>query len=262
MAELRTGQFFGGVSGRWAIPQALLTRLDHAAVRKVPSHTHERGYLNLVLTGHYREQTRLRKIEYQPFTLVSHPAHFEHRDEIGDGGAQFFIVEFRGDWLDRRQAQFDIQGGEAVWAALRLACRVHDGPLAAEAGVAELLGALNGGRWTAEKREPRWLTAVEDRLREEFLSPPALEILSGDAGVHPVHLSRTYRKFRGEGAGDFVRRLRVIEGARRIATGGQKLVDIAAELGFADQSHFARSFKQVTGVTAGEFQRQVAKTRR
>ena len=90
----------------------------------------------------------------------------------------------------------------------------------AEAGLAELIGSLRGVRRVDEKRAPGWLRRVEERLRATYGEPPALGDLAREAGVHPVHLSRTYRRFRGEGIGDFVRRCRVAEAARHIMKPG------------------------------------------
>jgi AraC family transcriptional regulator len=52
-----------------------------------------------------------------------------------------------------------------------------------------------------------------------------------------------------------VRRLRIEEAARRFAAGAVPLVEVALDAGFADQAHFSRVFKQVTGLTPGEYRK-------
>lgn len=257
MAHLKIGQFFGGVRARWKVPGAMVTHLEHTIGRRLPAHSHENPYVNLVLAGSYREETRTRKIEYAPGTLVMHPHGLEHRDEVGEGGAQFLLVEFQEiapDW----HPDFDREGGEAVWAAYRLAA-CHDAGLEMEEGVAELEAALAGRRRgvMAETAKPGWLGRVEDRLRHEYVDPPSLKTLAAEAHVHPVHLSRTWRRHRGMGLGEFVTRLRVAEAARQMALRGPatKAAEVALDLGFADQSHLARMFKRVTGMTVSEFRR-------
>ena len=204
------------------------------------------------LSGNYREEIRTRRVEYRPGTLVMHPEGVEHRDEVGDGGASFLLVEFReleAGW----RPDFDVEGGEAVWAAYRL-LRCAPG-LEMEEGVAELSLALRKRRMVVEGERPAWFARIEERLRHEYANPPGLRELAVDAGVHPVHLSRTWRRFRGVGIGEFVMRRRIVEAWRRMGDPMARLVEIAADLGFADQSHRARHFKRVTGTTAGEFRR-------
>ena len=257
MAHLRTGEFYGGVTGRWKVPGALVTRLEHKVGRQLPRHSHEQPYVNLVLAGWYREEIRTRRLEYGPGTLVMHPEGLDHRDEVGEGGARFLLVEFRETSPDWRP-DFDVAGGEAVWAAYRLAS--CEPGLAMEEGVAELELLLRKRRMMpVEAGKPRWLARVEEWLRQEYVEPPSLQELAAEAGVHPVHLSRTWRRHGGGmGLGEFVTRLRVMEAARRLKDPAARTAEVAAEVGFADQSHLSRQFRRITGMTAGEFRRRMA----
>ena len=107
--------------------------------------------------------------------------------------------------------------------------------------------------------EPSWMTRVTQMLASDFRRPPGLEVLAAEAGVHPVHLSRAFRRFRGMGPAEYVRRLRIHFACSELMGRNVKLIDLAAEAGFADQSHFTRSFKLITGMTPCAFRRRVAK---
>jgi AraC-like DNA-binding protein len=48
--------------------------------------------------------------------------------------------------------------------------------------------------------------------------------------------------------------------AKELISKGQPLVEIAAELGFASQSHFSGVFRKVTGVSPGRFRQCEADT--
>lgn len=257
--QLAPGQFFGAVGGRWRTASNVLTFLRHPVARRVPPHSHQRPYVCLLLSGHYREQTRLRRIEYKPLTLVSHPAAFDHVDEIGQEGASFFTVEFLSDAAWPHEPNFGVHGGEAVWSALRL-CREAaaggSGQLGLEAGAAELRDALDARPLSKETTAPVWLRHIDERIDAEYLEPPTLESLSLGASVHPGHLARTYRRFHAESIGSAVRRRRILEAVRRLGQDhGLSLAKLAQDLSFADQSHFTRCFKEVTGMTPGECRR-------
>ncbi|WP_230684938.1 AraC family transcriptional regulator [Cellulomonas sp. JZ18] len=50
-----------------------------------------------------------------------------------------------------------------------------------------------------------------------------------------------------------VQRRRLHEAAGRLREGGATLADLAADLGYADESHLSRDFRRVTGMTPGTF---------
>jgi AraC family transcriptional regulator len=74
-----------------------------------------------------------------------------------------------------------------------------------------------------------------------------LRNVANSAGVHPVYFAAVFRRFNGCSVGEYMRRRR-IEYARKLL-GNPKipLAQIALEAGFADQSHFTRTYKRFTG---------------
>ena len=110
------------------------------------------------------------------------------------------------------------------------------------------------GKLPGERRS-RWLTAVEERLRAEFRLPPSLQELAGCAGVHPVHLARSFRAATGFSVGAFVRKLRLEWAEDQLVRTSRPLAELSAEAGFADQSHFTRLFRARTGLTPATYRR-------
>jgi AraC-like DNA-binding protein len=45
-----------------------------------------------------------------------------------------------------------------------------------------------------------------------------------------------------------------VDAARALLAQGHQAVEVAGAVGFADQSHFIRRFKAITGVTPGRYQ--------
>lgn len=74
-------------------------------------------------------------------------------------------------------------------------------------------------------------------------------------GVHPVHLSRTFRQHYGMTMGEYLRRVRVEEAAKALVSTTRPLSDIAYTAGFADQAHFTRVFKNVMGLSPGAYRK-------
>jgi AraC family transcriptional regulator len=261
---LAPGQFYGAVEARWTSPLVTLSVVRHARPMQVPRHSHQHMFLSLLLTGAYREWVDGREIRYQPLTVVFHPEHLDHRDEIERAGTSLFAVELhpalfsQGERRHRAlKSVLDLTGGPLVWAVLRLydgLGRTSHDAVEREEPVTELVDTLLGQPEVAAAR-PRWLGRVEEALRAEYREGVSLEALAGVAGVHPIHLARVFRRQHGVPIRTFVHRLRVLHACRLMAEGPVNLSEAALDSGFCDQSHMNRVFTSVVGMTPAAVRR-------
>lgn len=129
-------------------------------------------------------------------------------------------------------------------------------PLAIEGLVLEMMVEASRSHEGARGRiPPRWLEQAKDVLHAQFSTSLTLTDIAEAVGVHPSHLAREFRKHYRHTVGEYVRQLRVEYARLQISAGGGTLAEIAAAAGFADQSHFTRTFRQHTGLTPLEYQR-------
>jgi AraC family transcriptional regulator len=97
---------------------------------------------------------------------------------------------------------------------------------------------------------------VEELLRDRLDGPPSLGELGETVGVHPAYLARAFRAHYGFSVGEYSRRLRLAWAAEELSRGEAPLAEVAANAGFADQSHFTRVFKQHVGTTPARYREQ------
>lgn len=81
----------------------------------------------------------------------------------------------------------------------------------------------------------------------------SLEELSSFSGLSPYHFLRAFRHHIGLPPHNYQLQQR-ISIARRMLAAGQPIAHVAADVGFADQSHFTRKFKAFVGTTPGQYQ--------
>jgi len=239
----------------------LVSENAYEAGSALPRHAHKKAFFSLTLAGGYVERHGARDVQYAPRSISFHPPGEEHSVAIGSADARCVNIEVREEWLTEVTRSGGGEppfvravGGPLVWLAERLLEETGSwssaSSLSAQALVAEMLGLIGRERHEASDRlPPRWLEDAEEILRREFTSSLTLQELASRVGVHPVHLSRTWHRFRRCSIGETLRRWRIADARRRLATGTAPLADIALAVGFADQAHFSRAFKQVTGVT-------------
>ena len=92
---------------------------------------------------------------------------------------------------------------------------------------------------------------IEENLGEAL----DLATLAGVACVSRFHFARMFRLTTGCSPMTYVLRRRIGRACEQIATGPRRISDIAADLGFCDQSHFTRIFRRITGTTPGRYAR-------
>ncbi len=262
---LRGGEFYSPVQARLRTDDVLLSELRQPCSRSVPRHEHELAYVTVVLGGDYLEGDR-KLDELRPFTAVFNPAGIKHSTVIGPAGAAFFTIELREENLWQlgvrlpQHTTFDRGAGAMLWPGLRLysAFKTQTAdPLVLESYVLDMLGAIAGFQ-SPERHTPRWFGWVKERLHEGFREPIRMRDLAAEAGVHPVHLARVFRAVEHRTPGEYQQRLQVRAACELLRDPEWPLAAIAAECGFADQSHLTRVFRKLAGTTPAQFRRCVA----
>jgi AraC family transcriptional regulator len=96
-------------------------------------------------------------------------------------------------------------------------------------------------------------TYIDDHIGERI----SLDELASQAGVSRFHFARQFRLSTGESAMGYLRRMRIERSKSILQTRGSTIAEVAARLGFSDQSHFTRIFGRLVGVSPGSFARRV-----
>src|SRR5258706_10551163 len=104
----------------------------------------------------------------------------------------------------------------------------------------------------------RSMTRVVAYIEENLGEGLTLGTLAGVACVSRFHFARMFRLSTGYSPMAYVVRRRVERARLQLAQGYQKVSQLAAELGFCDQSHFTRIFRRTTGLTPREYARRHA----
>ena len=116
-----------------------------------------------------------------------------------------------------------------------------------------LLNFLNYTNKTNKTREPRWINDLHHFLNDNWNQHLTLKELSNATGVHPVTISKHFRKYFSCTLGDYMRKLKIDKSISLIRNSKTSLTEIAIHCGFSDHSHFTRNFKQLTGFLPKNF---------
>ncbi|BBQ00738.1 transcriptional regulator [Burkholderia sp. SFA1] len=103
------------------------------------------------------------------------------------------------------------------------------------------------------RNEPALVRAVRRRLSDDLHARVTLSTLASEFGVTPFVLLRAFVREAGLSPHAFQQQER-LRAAMPMLRDGRPIAEVGARTGFADQSHFTRVFKQLTGVTPKVYQ--------
>ncbi len=176
------------------------------------------------------------------------------------GGASALMV---GDLLARYGAVFELPTEHSLLRRLLALCHRPERELqlrASEAAglISDLLlaVALAGEQRAAEGGQLRLARAAAAELERDLSAQPGVAELARRLGVTREHLTRIFRREYGLPPHEYLNRARIREAGRLLRETELKQSAIAERLGFAGMPTFYRVFRQILGVTPGEYRRR------
>jgi AraC family transcriptional regulator len=264
--DLPPGRFFGTNVGAWTFGAFRLSESVYPAHALLPRHAHARAYLGFVVHGAHRETTSDQERDCGRSAVVFHPAAERHANRFSPNGGRIFRVEIDDEWLTRlRECSASLDrpvesyGGALSTIATRMFSEFHArdsvSSLMIESLALEFAACVARDDSASKDLAPAWLRRTVDYLQARVLDEIHLDDVAALAGVHPAHLSRVFRRHYRCSVGQYVRRLRIELATRELAESQRPIAEIAARLGFADQSHFSRVFVKRLGLTPARYRK-------
>ncbi len=237
------------------------------AKHEYPVHTHDAWTLLIIDGGavHYQLDHR----EHTAFgtTITLLPPYLPHDGRVAaPEGLRKRVLYLDGSLLDEALVGPAADDPELRDPLLRTRVgQLHD--LLAEGGddleaqcrlalIGERLRAhLRGGSTEPRvRREARLALRLRELLDEHTAEGVRLDEAAELLQAHPVHLIRAFRREYGLPPHRYLTGRRV-EHARRLLLAGTPPADAATAVGFYDQSHLCRHFKQLVGVSPAYYAR-------
>lgn len=254
----------GEITQQRVLPDFKVSEALYPAGLILGAHVHENAYFSLILEGSYVETYKGNSAICGTGSVRFLPARELHANSY-ETDVRCLLVEILPSALERLSGYSavirtpgEVGSARAIMLARRLESEFREkddlAPLAMEGVLLEMFaeGARSVGA-PLKRVAPRWLQRARDLLDSRFLDVPSLTEIAGVAGVHPVHLSREFRKHYDCTIGEYLRKLRVEHASRLLADTEVSLSEIALTCGFADQSHFSATFKRTMGITPARF---------
>ena len=80
-----------------------------------------------------------------------------------------------------------------------------------------------------------------------------MEYVASSLGITPEYLSTLFNREMGENFTTFLKKFRISHAKRLLKGTDKKIYEIAAEVGYADPKYFNRVFKEIEGISPGDY---------
>ena len=260
----------GRIVGARRVKQLSVFDVVHPGPFRMAEHSHARACINLVVGGTYRERVRhVRRTEFAPGCLLFKPPQCPHSNQIDGGAVRSLIIELSRSDYDLALGFDDVYMNP--WTLLhpntsRIAQRLYvemyttqpDDDWVVEGLIWELVAASADAKSRRSWERPAWFRDVIAFMHDQHPLSPSIRELASVAGVCPTHLARAFRNSMNCSPGEYMRALKVAEAVDRLEDGRATNAQIAAECGFADESHMIRVMRIALQTTPAKLRRAMA----
>jgi len=220
-------------------------------------HAHEKSGISFLLNGTHEEDLLGKKYKRVPGDIKYIPAGEQHRCNNYELNTRKINVDFNEKFFqnvavtEEQLIKLIPQSITTKFTLIQLGRELKDESAQADTSAELLLYALFSPVLTSTvqryKAPPPWAERLKELLNDEWDKPFHLDELSARLGVHPVTISRYFPLYFSSTLGIYINRIKVDKALGLIKNTKLPLTAIAYNCGFADQPHFTRTFKAITG---------------
>lgn len=163
---------------------------------------------------------------------------------------------FRGLYDDAvRPLTFDDLRGIPETLHYEMQSRDAATPAIVEGLILQMLALGSRASSSARRAAPSWFPRAIQFIHSNLASGLTVDEVSRAAGISSSRLAHSFRALTGRTFGAYLNEARVQAAAIALRTTESSVADIAASVGFYDQSHFCRTFKALKRFTPMEYRR-------
>ncbi len=256
MLSLKRGTYLGSLDRSICDEHIIAcTTSYHEAELHKTMHCHENPHISFVLHGGSLEKREKGEIERLPGKITFYHSGEYHQSATILNPSRHINLELQQQFLneynisEENLANAIAKNPDAKFLLLRVYKELAaDDEMSAISIRMLLLELLSHSFYARDsQKDYSWIHKIDGILRINWEQHLSLNYLSALVNMHPVTVSKQFHKYHSCTLGEYVRKLKVEKALTLIKSSRYSLTEIAFECGFADQSHFIRTFKRFTG---------------
>lgn len=267
MRALQTGMYSGTIeaSSRYEGIVACITSYRQMHFDQ-DMHFHENAHLSFVLQGGCSEKKKERYTRRAGGLTFYHAGEPHQIVQMAADGRHINIELERSFFTRHGLAEEDVlqvmkRIPDFKFVMVKIGKELATNDAFSNETIYSLLIALLGQSKSEGRHQdlPAWAVRAREYLQDCWNETGMLTALAGAVGVHPVTVSKYFPKYFSCTIGEYMRKLKIERALALINSPSATLTEVAYQCGFADQSHFTRTFKEYTGLLPSHYRKHLYK---
>ncbi len=224
-------------------------------------HYHDEPHLTFVLSGGVVDKRKNIDAERLAGELMFFHAGEPHRTISKIFPTKYVSLQFQSDFFKQNPAlesalQTSVEKTPtAKFAMLKIYRELSVVDEFSESSIELSLLNLIAGENAVKNARPDWLNKVIEKLNDDWDQEISLGDLARAANVHPKTISKYFPRYFACTLSEYRRRLKIEKSLALVKASKLSLTEIAYRCDFYDQSHFTKTFKELTGFLPKQFQK-------
>ena len=271
MQTLQKGKFFGVSKEQFNIEDLTIVNSSFHNYSNCPWHYHNNAHFAFTTKGLLTETHRSKKINLSPGCLMYNHSQEPHCNDNYSANVSALHIDIEEDWFVKYNIRYSqIEGVHVLENPLlkqiffKLFKEVSEfdaaSPIAIETLMLQAISLMLRRQSAKVLHNPRWHSQLIDLLHTKCSEQLSLRYVAAELDIHPVYLCQQFPLFFNCPFGEYIRKLRIEKAVKYMLDQEEiSLTEIGYNCGFADQSHFIRTFKKNVGVTPLRFRKYLSR---
>ncbi|WP_442267399.1 helix-turn-helix domain-containing protein [Tenacibaculum sp. ZS6-P6] len=250
--KLKYNTFLGTTNEKFHLDFCSVSIVNYNKPVSEEWHSHENIHLSLILQGGNLESRKQNESQVSSGKIIAYNEGEIHRNRFTAFPSKNLNLEFENSFFSKNDLNFndlkllDNKNVEAYLELIKIYNELHVNDEYTIDSIKLSLKSIFSNKKTSPKK-PDWIKYLKEIIEDRWNEFIPLNELALILNVHPVTISKYFKKYYNGSLGDYMRKIKVKKALHYLFHTNMSITEIAFKCGFSDHSHMIRIFKLYTG---------------
>lgn len=267
--ELKRRNFFGTSKKQFYINGLTIVDSAYDNYLHCPWHYHQNAHFAFTTQGNLIETHKNKKLYLSAGCLMYNHSQEPHYNSDYTEKVSALHVDINEEWFKQYDINFLLIEGvhelndpllKNIFINLFKEVKYFDdaSSIAIESMILQAINKMVKQSFLQTGSIPVWISKVKDLLYDKYNEQVSLKEIAASVNIHPVYLCQQFPVYFNCNFGEYLRKIKIEKAVQYILNNNRlSLTEISYASGFADQSHFIRTFKKNIGITPRTFKKML-----
>jgi len=250
--RLKHNTFLGATNEKFHLDFCSISIVNYSKPVSEEWHSHEDIHLSLILQGGNLESRKKEDTQVSSGKIIAYNEGEIHRNRFTAFPSKNLNLELKSDFFSENDLNFNdlnLSGTKNIEAYLEL-IKIHNELHINDHYTFDSIQLSLKSLFTTNNlssNKPMWIKSLKEIIEDRWNEFISLDELALILNVHPVTISKYFKKYYNGSLGDYMRKVKVQKALHYLFHTNMPITEIAFTCGFSDHSHMIRVFKMYVG---------------